>query len=75
MNATYDKEADAMYIYLNNKGQYLKSIKINDDFIIDIDKDGNYLGIELLYASKQVCQEIIDQATRIDIGAPLLLEI
>ena len=53
MEITYDKEADAMYIELR-KGTFSKNKKVDDLTILDLDKQGNLLGIELLKASKRI---------------------
>jgi uncharacterized protein YuzE len=53
MEITYDKEADAMYIEFRS-GDFAKNKKIDDFTIIDLDKDGNILGIELLEVSKRI---------------------
>ncbi len=53
MEITYDKDADAMYIEFR-KGEFAKNKKIDDFTIVDLDKTGNILGIELLDASKRV---------------------
>lgn len=50
LKITYDKEIDAMYIYLE-KGKYHISKEIGD-FIVDFDSKGKLLGIEILDASK-----------------------
>jgi uncharacterized protein YuzE len=50
---TFDKKADAMYIYLQSK-KVLKTKQVTDDTIVDMDKDGNVIGIELLFISKRV---------------------
>ena len=55
MKITYDKIADAMYIYLN-KSKVFKTIKMTDRLLIDLDKEGKVLGIEILDASYQVKQ-------------------
>ena len=52
MRIKYDSEVDAMYIELR-KGEFSKNKIIDDLTIIDLDKDGNMLGIELLDASKR----------------------
>ena len=52
MEINYDKEADAMYIEFR-KGDFSKNKKIDGFTIIDLDKDNNILGIELLDASKK----------------------
>ena len=49
----YDKIADAIYIYLK-KGKIFKTIKMKDRLIVDTDKDGKILGMEILSASAQV---------------------
>lgn len=56
MEINYDKEADAMYIELR-KGEFAKNKKIDDFTILDLDKQGNVLGIELLEVSKRIPQE------------------
>ena len=56
MEITYDKEADAMYIEFR-KGNFTKNKKIDDYTIIDLDKEGNILGIELLDVSKRIPAE------------------
>ncbi len=48
MKITYDPEADAMYIYIN-KSKVKETKKINDNTIVDYDKEGNIVGIELLF--------------------------
>ena len=55
---SYDKEADAMYIALR-KGTFSKNKVINDFMVLDLDKKGQVLGIELLDASKQVSGKTI----------------
>ena len=56
MEISYDKEADAMYIELRD-GEFAKNKKIDDFTIIDLDKDGNIPGIELLEVSKRMPAE------------------
>ena len=53
MEITYDKEADAMYIEFR-KGDFAKNKKVDDFTIIDMDDNGNLLGIELLEVSKRI---------------------
>ena len=60
MEINYDKEADAMYIEFR-KGEFNKNKKIDDFTIIDLDKNGNLLGIELLDASKRIPKESLSQ--------------
>ncbi len=53
MEISYDKEADAMYIEFQ-KGKFVNNKKIDDFTIVDLDKKGNILGIELLDISKRI---------------------
>ncbi len=56
MEISYDKEADAVYIEFR-KGTFASNKKIDDFTIIDLDSDGNILGIEILDASKRIPME------------------
>ncbi|MBI2108092.1 DUF2283 domain-containing protein [Candidatus Woesearchaeota archaeon] len=60
MEISYDKEADAMYIEFR-KGEFNKNKKVDDFTIIDLDKNGNMLGIELLDASKRIPKESLSK--------------
>lgn len=60
MEISYDKEADAMYIEFR-KGDFAKNKKIDDFTIIDLDKEGNLLGIELLEVSKRIPIESLSE--------------
>ena len=53
MKISYDRDSDAMYIEFR-KGDFSKNKKIDDLTIVDFDKKGNILGIELLDASKRI---------------------
>ena len=56
MKITFDKEADAAYIYLKDilPGEVAETISLNDSVNIDLDKDGKTLGIEILDATKNL---------------------
>jgi len=58
MKITYDKEADAMYIELV-EGEFDHNKKINRDTIIDVDNNGNTLGIEILNVSKKMPHDFL----------------
>jgi len=60
MEINYDKEADAVYIKFQ-KGDFAKNKKLDDFTIIDLDKKGNILGIELLYVSKRIPIESLSE--------------
>lgn len=60
MEISYDNDADAMYIEFR-KGDFAKNKKIDDFTIIDLDENGNILGIELLDVSKRIPKESLSQ--------------
>ena len=53
MKISYDKKVNAMYIELA-KGKYYGTRKISDVILVDEDKKGKVLGIEILDASKNI---------------------
>ncbi|MCF7834013.1 MAG: DUF2283 domain-containing protein [Candidatus Pacebacteria bacterium] len=62
MKITYDKIADALYIYLK-KSKVSETMQVNADTFIDIDKYGKLLGIEILNASHQIPKEKLLKTT------------
>jgi uncharacterized protein YuzE len=65
MKFTYDKEADAAYIYLEESiadGEAEKTIELNENIIVDFDKKGKLLGIEILSASEILNQKSLVEA-------------
>ena len=60
MEISYDRQADAMYIEFR-KGEFAKNKKIDDFTVIDLDKEGNILGIELLEVSKRIPAESLSE--------------
>jgi len=58
MKITFDKEADAVYIEFSS-GEFSSNKKIDNDTIIDLDKKGNILGIELLNVSKRIPKDFL----------------
>lgn len=59
MNINYDKVADAIYMTLR-KGKVSKTVEMEDRLIVDVDKKGNILGIELLDAGNQFQKNMRD---------------
>jgi len=53
MRIKYDKMADAMYIYMK-KSKVAKTIKVNSRLLVDVDKNNDLVGIEMLGVSKQI---------------------
>ena len=60
MEISYDKEANAIYIEFR-KGEFAKNKKIDDFTIIDLDKEGKLLGIELLEVSTRIPIESLSE--------------
>lgn len=51
MKSWYDKEEDILGLRLKN-GKYWKSVELDNGVVIDISKEGDILGMEVLKASK-----------------------
>ena len=64
MKVKYDKEADAMYIYLNSK-PYAYGKDLDDERRIDYASDNTPIGVELLCTSKGVNLEGLPNADKI----------
>jgi len=56
----YDSKADAMYIWLR-KAKYQISEELAENVIIDLDKSGRIIGIEILDATKNLGKELINK--------------
>ena len=53
MKLKYDPKVDAIYIELG-KGRYSQTKKISDTVMVDQDKKGKILGVEILDARKNI---------------------
>jgi len=64
LKITLDKEADVVYIYLKEiaPGEVSKTISLNDSINIDLDSEGQMLGIEVINASQNLPVNIINSA-------------
>lgn len=56
----YDSKADAMYIWLR-KAKYEITEEIADNVMIDLDKSGRIIGIEILDATKNLGKGLIEK--------------
>lgn len=65
MKAIYDKEADAMHLRVK-KGKVYKTVQVTDCFLVDIDKKGQVLGIEMLFLSSQMSKKEIASTLEIN---------
>lgn len=62
MKITFDRNADAIYIEFGN-GDFASNKKIDNNTIIDLDKKGNILGIELLDVSKRISKDFLSNVS------------
>ena len=62
MKFEYDKEVDAAYVYIGHpikESEVKKTIELNENIILDFDKKGKLLGMEILNASKVVNKKLL----------------
>ena len=60
MKVTYDKEADAMYIKLTEE-KFSKVKIIDKKTILNLDKNDNVIGVELLLVSKHMHKDFLSR--------------
>ncbi len=60
MNVTYDEDADAMYIKLTDE-RFSKTKIIDKNTILNLDKNGNVIGVELLFVSKHMPKDFLSR--------------
>ena len=53
MRITYDKEVDALNVALRS-GTVAKTLEIASEILVDMDKKGNTLNIEIIGASEKI---------------------
>ena len=53
MNIKFDKEADVIYLRFSDS-EIAESDEDKPGIVIDYDKDGNIVGIEVLHASQKI---------------------
>ena len=53
MKINFDQQADAIYIKFGS-GKVAKTLEIEEDLYVDLDRKGKYLGIEILDASRKI---------------------
>ena len=72
MNIKYDIMADAVYVNVGS-GKVAKTVKSEDRFLVDVDKNGNVVGIEILDASSQ--QDLVTNLEKsVESGVPITIE-
>jgi uncharacterized protein YuzE len=65
MRFEYDREADAAYIYVKypiKEGEVKRTIALNDEIILDFDKNNKLIGIEILNAKKVLSRKVLVEA-------------
>lgn len=56
MHITYDKKADAMYLYFQKGKKIARTVELADLLIADLDRRGKVIGVEVLCASRQLAR-------------------
>ena len=71
MKITYDKEADALYLYFQ-EGAFSRTKEVSEGIILDMGKKNKILGIEILDASKRIKTKNMNYLNfQIPVGAPM----
>ena len=73
MKLSYDKEADAAYISLQERGteKAARTVPVTDDVILDFGSKGNLMGVELLNARSHVDRKDLKRATPHKVDIPI----
>ncbi len=61
MNTKYDKIADALYVKFK-QGKVVKTLRLENHLIVDLDNKSNILGIELLNAKAQLAPSFLKKS-------------
>ncbi len=67
MKTTYDPDADAMYIKVK-EGKIAGTRQIDENVIIDVDKEGCILGVEVLFVKERVPELLKDLKCEKQVG-------
>lgn len=68
MKIQYDKQADALYIYLG-KGRVKKTVKTGKNMLVDFDAKDRVVGVEFYKISRSVPKKKLQS---ISLGLPVL---
>ena len=60
MRTRYDSEHDILYIDVAPDKKAYDTQPLNDDILIDLDEEGNIVGIEIWQASKNIVEPIAE---------------
>ncbi len=61
MNIKYDTVADAIYVAMT-QAKVAKTLKVSENLMLDVDAEGNTVGLEILEASSQ--EELVENIRR-----------
>ncbi|MBS3142701.1 DUF2283 domain-containing protein [Candidatus Woesearchaeota archaeon] len=63
MRIEYDKDVDAAYIYLTDaRVKSVKTVELNENIILDYDREGKIIGVEVLQASVVLSKKVLAEA-------------
>jgi uncharacterized protein YuzE len=67
-NLTYDKESNVAYLYLKeiSEGEVSQTISLNDSINVDLNSEGQVLGLEILDADKNLPLKVIKSAKNVN---------
>lgn len=72
MKIKYDIMADAVYVNVSSE-KVARTVKTNERFLVDVDKKGNVVGIEILDATNQ--QDLVANLEKnVGSGVPITIE-
>lgn len=70
---SYDQENDVLYVY-DHKKMARESIEVEEDIVVDVDKDNNLVGLQIFYAydlfkaiDKNFSRKILDEAKEVEV--------
>ena len=61
LRTKYDEEADAAYIYVDERGKVDKTLQLDNGILVDIDSHKRIVGIEILNAKSKIHLPRIDK--------------
>lgn len=53
MKSTYDRDADALYISFGEAADVARSVEIDPGTLVDIDRFGHLVGVEVLHPARE----------------------
>ena len=72
MNIKYDKIADALYLMIK-KDKVNKTIEVNDRLILDLNKKGDVVGVEMLdYSSSKQNARFLEDSVKYGVPVEIL---